>query len=168
MLDFGWLARIPEILHIIWIKLELQHWLQFSEILRNFGLLFGGAFGLYLAWKRVTAANMQSIAALDQSDISGKQAELSRSVHVSELFNKAVGQLGDEKLEIRLGAVYTLRDIAKDFPDLTASVFDLLNLYVREKVTIIDANDLLGIKNEKRIVSQEIMKVLVINSGVKI
>ncbi len=60
----SWLTDISEILHLVWIKLELQHWLQFSEILRNFGLLAGGAFGLYLAWKRVTAANRQSEAAL--------------------------------------------------------------------------------------------------------
>jgi hypothetical protein len=143
MLDFG----------------NLRWWIELSEVCRNFGLLTGGAFGLYLAWKRVTDANRQSEAALDQSVVSQKQAILSQRVHVSELFNQAVGQLGDEKLEIRLGAVYTLRDIAKDFPDLTASVFDLLNLYLREKASKVNANELLAVKHEKLIVVQEIVKI---------
>lgn len=31
--------------------------LELSEIIRNFGIFFGGAFGLYLGWRRVTVAN---------------------------------------------------------------------------------------------------------------
>jgi hypothetical protein len=31
---------------------------------------------------------------------------------VMSLFNRAVGQLTDAKLEVRLGAIYTLREIA--------------------------------------------------------
>ena len=151
---------------------NLRWWIELSEVCRNFGLITGGTFGLYLAWKRVTAANMQSVAALNQYGVSVRQSELSRRIHVSELFNQAVGQLGDEKLEIRLGAVYTLRDIAKDFPDLTASVFDLLNLYLRERVTKIDskidADKLLFVTYEKRVIAEEIMKVLVISTGVRL
>lgn len=100
-------------------------WVQFSEVVRNFGLLLGGVFGLYLAWLRVTAANRQADATL-------RQAELSRREHVAELFNRAVGQLGDPRLEVRRGAVYTLREIGSDFPDLTGAVFELLSTYLRE------------------------------------
>ena len=49
-----------------------------------------------------------------------------------ELFNRAVGQLDDQKLQIRLGAIYTLRQIAYDFPDLAGAVLELLNVYMRE------------------------------------
>jgi hypothetical protein len=103
----------------------MQWWIQLSEIVRNLGLLIGGGIGLYLAWRRVSAANRQADASL-------RQAELTRREHVAELFNRAVGQLGDPKLEVRLGAVYTLGQIGRDFPDLTSAVFELLNAYLRE------------------------------------
>ena len=60
-----------------------------------------------------------------------RQAELGRRAHVAELFTKAAGQLSDDKLEIRLAAIYTLREIAKDFPDLGGVVFELLSAYFR-------------------------------------
>ena len=110
----------------------MHWWLELSEALRNVGILAGGAFGLYLAWKRVVASNNQADASLRQSDTAIKQAELARRAHVAELFNQSVGQLGEDKLEIRLGAIYTLRQISRDFPDLTEAVFELLSVYVRE------------------------------------
>ena len=90
-----------------------------SEIVRNWALVLGGAAGLYLAWKRVVAANKQAEAQI-------RQTELSRRDHVAELFNRAVGQLNDKKLEVRLGAVFTLHQICRDFPDLSGPVITLL------------------------------------------
>jgi len=78
-----------------------------------------------LAWTRTSASTRQADAAL-------RQAELARRDHVAELFNRAVGQLADEKLEIRLGAIYTLRQIARDFPDLSEPTLELLTAYLRE------------------------------------
>jgi len=96
----------------------MDAWIGLSEIVRNLGLVLAGAVGIWLAWLRVSVAN--------------RQTELARRDHVAELFNRAVGQLGNEKLEIRLGAIYTLRQIADDFPDLTGAVFELLSAYLRE------------------------------------
>ena len=75
------------------------------EMMRNFGLTAAAFVGVYLAWQRVNAATRQADATL-------QQAELARRGHVAELFNRAVGQLTDAKLEVRLGAIYTLREIA--------------------------------------------------------
>ena len=113
----------------------MQWWIQLSEIIRNLSsllLLVGGGIGLYLAWLRVTAANQQADASLRQADAALRQAELTRREHVAELFNRAVGQLGDPKLEVRFGAILTLRQIGQDFPDVTSRVFELLNAYLRE------------------------------------
>ncbi len=99
--------------------------IQYTEMLKNVSIPIGGAIGLYLAWLRVTAANRQAVASIEQ-------AELSRRTHVAELFNYAVGKLTDEKLEIRLGAIYTLRQISRDFPDLASAVFELFSTFVRE------------------------------------
>jgi hypothetical protein len=99
--------------------------LELSEIVRNYGLLIGGIVGLALAWIRTSAS-------AKQADASLRQAELARRDHVAELFNRAVGQLADEKLEIRLGAIYTLRQIARDFSDLSEPTLELLTAYLRK------------------------------------
>jgi hypothetical protein len=57
-----------------------MNWLEISEIVRNYGLLIGGAFGLYLASRRTSASTRQADASL-------QQAEVARRDHVAELFN---------------------------------------------------------------------------------
>ena len=59
---------------------------------------------------------------------------LTRRAHVAELFNRATSQLSDDKLEVRLGAIYTLRQIGSDYPDLSSPVIELLTTYLRESV----------------------------------
>jgi hypothetical protein len=98
---------------------------QISEVVRNYAIVAGGAFGLYLAWLRVTASNRQAESQL-------RQTELARRVHVSELFNRAVGQLKDRKLEVRLGAILTLEQICNDYPDLSSPTIRLLTTHLRE------------------------------------
>lgn len=102
-----------------------------TEVVRNAVIGIAAIVGLYLAWLRVRAANRQSEAALQQSAVALKQSELARRSHVAELFNKAVEQLVSDKLEVRLGAIFTLRQIANDFPDLAAPTFQLLSAYLR-------------------------------------
>lgn len=106
--------------------------MEFSEIVRNFGLLAGGAFGLFLAWKRVTAANQQAEAQIKQARTQTEQAELARKDHVVELFNRAAGQLKDEKLEVRLAAVLTLCQICDDYEDLSNPSIKLLAAFMQE------------------------------------
>lgn len=96
-----------------------------SEIVRNVAIVIGGAIGIYLAWKRVSAANRQAEA-------QTKQAELQRRVFVDDLFNRAVSQLKDKKLEVRLGAIFTLRQICDDYPDLSRPILETMAAYVRE------------------------------------
>jgi len=99
--------------------------LTIVDTVAKLGLPIAAFIGLYLAWRRVSAMSMQADASL-------QQAELARRDHVAELFNRAVGQLTHEKLEIRLGAIYTLRQIARDFPDLAEPTYELLAAYLRE------------------------------------
>jgi hypothetical protein len=101
-------------------------WVALSEIIRNIGLVAAASVGIYLAWKRVVASNKQADAQL-------RQAELSRRNHVTELFNRAVGQLKDEKLEIRLGAILTLGQVCTDFRDLSGPVIQLLTTYLQQE-----------------------------------
>jgi hypothetical protein len=121
-------------------------WIALSEILRNGALAVAAIVGAILAWRQLSPAALQARSA-------NAQAELARRAHVTELFNRAVGQLHDQKLEIRLAAVYVLREVAKDFPDLADPIFELLQAYLR--VSDIDYGD-----EEPPIDVQEIVKLL--------
>ncbi len=104
--------------------MSVEIWIAISEIVRNLGLLLAACAGLYLAWRRVNAADRQSDAATEQS-------ELSRRGHMMDLFNRAVGQLGHPNLEVRSGGIYTLEAITTDFAELRSPVLKLLSAYMR-------------------------------------
>lgn len=97
-----------------------------SEVARNRAIVLGGALGRGLAWWRGLAASRQAGASRDQ-------AELKRRDHASELFNRAVGQLSHERLEVRLGAIYTLNRLGLDFPDMSFPVILILQAFVADR-----------------------------------
>ena len=100
-----------------------QWWVQNAEAVKNLLLVVGGIVGIYLAWLRVTAANRQAEA-------TARQADIGRRAHFAELYTDAVKQLSDDKLEVRLAAIYTLRQLGRDFPDFGEIVFELFNAYL--------------------------------------
>jgi hypothetical protein len=135
--------------------MNIEIWTAISEIVRNLGLLLAACAGLYLAWRRVTAADRQSDAALEQS-------EFSRRGHMMDLFNRAVGQLGHSNLEVRLGAVYTLEAIAKDFTELRVPVLNLLSAYMRVSSKQFDDDN---IQDEWPVEFSEIFRILTSDIG---
>ncbi|MBO0663496.1 hypothetical protein LQ948_12705 [Jiella sp. MQZ9-1] len=102
-----------------------------SEIFRNLALTAAAAVGASPAWKNVGPGTTQAGTAV-------VQAELARRAHVMELFNRAAGQLGDDKMEVRLAAIYILGEITVDFPDLSGSVFKLLENQLDRKMADFD------------------------------
>jgi len=124
----------------------MSNWVALSEFLRNIALTSAAVIGAVLAWRQLSPAALQARSA-------NTQAELARRAHVTELFNRAAGQLRDPKLEIRLAAVYVLREVARDFPDLSDPIFELLQAYLR--ASDIDYGD-----EEPPIDVQEIMRML--------
>lgn len=99
---------------------------ELSEIVRNYAIVIGGGMGIALAVWRGVAADRQSRASRDQANITRRE-------HITELFIRAVDQLGAEKFEVRFGSVLTLTGIGSDFPDFSQPVFELLSGYVRER-----------------------------------
>jgi hypothetical protein len=124
----------------------MSAWVAFSEIVRNLALTIAAIVGAVLAWRQLSPAALQARSA-------NVQANLARRAHVTELFNRAVGQLRDPNLEVRLAAIYVLREVARDFPDLSNPVFELLQAYLR--AGNIDYGD-----EEPPIDIREIMKIL--------
>lgn len=103
----------------------MEFWIDLSEIIRNVVIAFGAAFGLFLAWERLPRER-------SHTNLAEGQARLARRDQAWELFNRSVTQLGDKKLEVRLGAIYTLSAICYDFDEMQAPVIELLTAYIRD------------------------------------
>jgi hypothetical protein len=105
-----------------------------SEIWRNWAIIGGGAAGLFIAVWRGFAADRQSRATRSQADTA-------RRAHITEVYKDAVGQLSGTELEIRLGAIFTLVQIHKDFPEFKHYVFQVLAAYAKERSTGADPQE---------------------------
>jgi hypothetical protein len=100
--------------------------LELSEVVRNYGIVLAGVIGIAVAVWRAIAADRQSRAQRDQ-------VGQARREHAAELFSNAVSNLDNEKLHIRLGAIYALRDIMEAYPaEQGRAVEDLLTQYLAD------------------------------------
>ena len=61
------------------------------------------------------------------------QTNADRQRRITESFSKAVEQLGSDKLEVRLGGIYSLERISKESPDDYWTVMESLTAFVRER-----------------------------------
>jgi len=102
----------------------LQSLIELSEILRNLGLTAAAGLGAWVAWERIPREKTQS-------DTAREQTTIARRDQMWELFNRATGQLGSEKLEVRMGAIYTLDALRTDFDELSQPVVEMLTAYIR-------------------------------------
>jgi uncharacterized protein YjbI with pentapeptide repeats len=63
-------------------------------------------------------------------------SRLTQEGQITDRFTKAISQLGDEKLEVRLGGIYALERIAKDSEKDHWTIMEVLTAYVREHAPI--------------------------------
>lgn len=73
--------------------------------------------GLYLTWRRI---------------------QVTEEGQVTDRFSTAVEQLGDQRLEVRLGGIYALERIAQDSPRDHWTVMETLSAFIRENATNTD------------------------------
>jgi hypothetical protein len=79
--------------------------------------------GFALLWRRVAASERTALAAL----------RMSADTQRGERFTAAVGQLADARLEVRLGAIYALEQLAADSPRQHAPAMEVLCAFLRER-----------------------------------
>ena len=60
-----------------------------------------------------------------------KQLQIAQQGQVTERFTRAIEQLGDDKVDIRLGGIYALERIARDSPDDRDTIIEVLTAFVR-------------------------------------
>jgi hypothetical protein len=64
-------------------------------------------------------------------DFGARTLELNREGHVTDRFTKAIDQLGNENLDVRLGGIYALERIARDSPRDHEPIIDILCAFLR-------------------------------------
>lgn len=89
-----------------------------------------GAIGLVVT---LTLTARQLVATTQSLDVSRAQLDVAREGQVTDRFAKAIAQLGDEKMEIRLGGIYALERIARDSERDYDSIIDVLTAYLRNR-----------------------------------
>ncbi|MEP0873672.1 pentapeptide repeat-containing protein [Trichocoleus desertorum AS-A10] len=106
-----------------------------TELLKVTAIVFGGIAVLinaYYAAKRAEAMDKTAIAAEKNIEIGLKTAELTEARLITERFGKAIEQLGDKSLPIRLGGIYALERVAQDSDRDYWPVMEVLTAFIRE------------------------------------
>ncbi|WP_424184061.1 pentapeptide repeat-containing protein [Actinokineospora sp. G85] len=111
----------------------------------SFGLGGGGLFALYLAWRRQhsTEVGLRQ-KERDQEDVARAyelQREDSLAKRITELYTKAVEQLGSDKAPVRLGGLYALERLAQDHAEQRQTIVNVLCAYLRMPFTLPDATE---------------------------
>lgn len=133
--EHDWLTRVGWFLTGNW------------DLIRDVILAIGAAVTAILLYRRTRAterlaeaANYQAEVAAQQADIASKrheqQTDADRQRRITESFARAIEQLGSEKREVRIGAIYALERIARESPADHWAIMETLTAYVREKVSL--------------------------------
>jgi uncharacterized protein YjbI with pentapeptide repeats len=85
---------------------------------------------------KVTRVQMQRT-----SETTRQQLSLAEQGHITDLYTRAVEQLGHEKAPVRLGALYSLVRLAQDNPDYRQTVVDVVCAYLRMPIALPPRNE---------------------------
>ncbi|WP_298910725.1 pentapeptide repeat-containing protein [uncultured Nostoc sp.] len=109
------------------------------EALKTNATIFGGIavfINAFYAAKRWEAMDKSADAANKTAKAALQNAQAAQDKQITERFAKAIEQLGNEKIEVRLGAIYTLERIAKDSPQDRWTIMEVLTAFVRENAPL--------------------------------
>ena len=109
-----------------------------DEYRRTLVQSIGGFFllvGLYLTWRRIVATEKNVSVAQENVSVALTNVSVAEEGQITERFTKAIAQLGDDKMAIRLGGIYALERIARDSEKDHGPIMEVLTAYVRENAT---------------------------------
>ncbi len=92
-----------------------------TEVRKTLAQILGGIVllaGLFFTWGQLKTTQ--------------ENLRVSQEGQITERFTRAIDQLGNDKLEIRLGGIYALERIAKDSPRDHWTIVEVLTAFVRE------------------------------------
>lgn len=120
--------------------LSIQQQIQYGiQALATAGIIFLGLavmLNAYYGAKRAQALSKSAIAAEKNIQIGTQNTRLSQDKLVAKRFISAIAQLGHDKIETRIGAIYALERVAQDFPKEHWTIMEILTAFVRENAPI--------------------------------
>lgn len=100
--------------------------------LQGTGLKPNELFVLENEFRRTIVQTIGGIALLIGLYFTWKTVRVSREGQITDRFTKAIQQLGDPKLEVRLGGIFALERIANESEKDRDNISEILSAYVRE------------------------------------
>jgi Pentapeptide repeats (8 copies) len=116
-------------LSIVWSHDLLRLWNEYhaskpiNDIIDDSFKFLGALTAFFLALKQISIASSRH----------KEQTEADRERRITESFSKAVEQLGSEKIELRLGGIYTLERISLESQRDYWPIMETLAAFVRER-----------------------------------
>jgi hypothetical protein len=89
--------------------------------------------GLQIEFVKTAAQILGGIFFLVTIYVAWQNLVVSQEKHKTDLFTRAIEQLGSKKLEVRLGGIYALERIARESEKDHGPIMEVLTAYVREK-----------------------------------
>ncbi|HII90789.1 MAG TPA: pentapeptide repeat-containing protein [Methanosarcina sp.] len=113
-------------------------------------------YGVYQTWQRITVAEKELKVAQDNLKVS-------QEGQITERFTRAIEQLGNPAIEIRLGGIYSLERIASESDKDYWQIMEILTAYVRQNSPNRDIEniDVHGILKQKKL-SLDIQAILTV------
>ncbi len=103
-----------------------------NEARRTLSQIVGGLallIGFYFTWQNLELTKRNQAEA---DKATQENLRIASEGQITDRFTKAIAQLGDTKLEVRLGGSYALERVAKDSPKDEWSIMEVLTAYIRE------------------------------------
>jgi uncharacterized protein YjbI with pentapeptide repeats len=132
--DIFWAVGLGSIPVALFVAIAPTLWATYRanhEYINPIATFIGAAVLAYAALKQASTARKQASTA---SDRHFAQTEADRQRRIVETFTKAVEQLGSDKLEVRVGAIFALERLSKESPNDYWTVMEVLTAFVRERM----------------------------------
>jgi uncharacterized protein YjbI with pentapeptide repeats len=114
---------------VSWLGAAWQWYSANATVVNPIGTFVGAvaafATAATLAWAGVRNARTAALRHEEQTKADSQR-------RITESFSKAIEQLASEKIELRLGGIYTLERISRESPDDYWVVMETLTAFVRE------------------------------------
>lgn len=119
------------------------------DVVRTAGTLIvgtGGAIALLLAARRQRSTELtlehQRMTLEHQREVAATAERDALEQRITELYTRAVDQLGNDQAPVRLGGLYALERVAQNNPDQQQTIVDVICAYLRMPYALPDDNPL--------------------------
>jgi len=110
-----------------------------NEARTTLAQIIGGVFvllGVFATWYTVEIS--QKTLGLSQENLKVAQQTLNvtQETQFTDRFTKAINQIGDKQLDVRLGGIYALERLGNESPEDRPAIVEVLTAYVRSHAPI--------------------------------